>query len=281
MLIGLVPEEKRATVFTVRNFISSISSIACVFIGGQWLSHRPFPGNYQILFAVSGALCFLSLFAWLSMRYPPEEEPSSDAGKKKVSLIEQVKEFQLIYKSSPVFTRYVINYILLNIGLWMVGPIYTLYTVRQLNASDAWIGNSGTIAGICSMVGLYIGKRVVEKWGEVDTQRRLVLLVGLYPIIYGLTHSLTAIMIFQSVYSLLAPSYDLGNTNLFLKILPTDRREDAIATYNTIMSIGPFIFPLVGTTLSGFLGIGPTLIGCGVVTLLGSLSFWIWRIKIK
>jgi MFS family permease len=284
MMIDIVPDDWRATVFTVRNVIGSLVNIGGIFLAGQWLSRMTFPGNYQGLFVITGSLAFLSLFCWMAIRYPTREKKNEDVSALKTqqrSFLNQIKELSLVFQGQPMFTRFIINTLLLNIGMWMVGPLFVLYTVRQLSASDAWIGTSGTIASICSLVGLLAGRRLIQKWGNVVTHRRLVLIIGIYPVLVGLLPSLSLILIVGGVYNLIAPGFSLSNYNVWLNVLPQERREDAAAVFNTIMSIGPFIFPMVGVSLSSAFGISPTLIGCGILALLGSVSFWIWKIQMR
>jgi MFS family permease len=284
MMIDIVPDDWRATVFTVRNVIGSLVNIGGVFLAGQWLSHMAFPGNYQGLFVATGMLSFLSLFCWLSIRFPQLEKKKDAASSIKTqnrSPLDQIKELSQVFRGQPMFSRFMVNTLLLNVGMWMAGPLYVLYTVRQLAASDAWIGTSGTISSICSLVGWLAGRRLIASWGDTITHRRLVLLMGIYPILVGLSPSLSLIMVFSGLINLLSPGFTLSNYNLWLKVLPQERREDAAAVFNTIMSIGPFIFPLVGVSLSTQFSISPTLIGCGVLAMLGSVSFWVWKIQMQ
>jgi Na+/melibiose symporter-like transporter len=225
-------------------------------------------------------VAFLSIFAWLSLRFPAKEENTNEVESRKVTFIDQINELLLIFKDRPVFTRFIINDLFLSVGLWMVGPLYVLYTVRQLQASDAWIGTSATVGTACSLVGWLVGRRLVELWGDSVTARRLGLVLGIYPILVGMTSSLTLILIFGGLISLFSPGFSLGFNNLFLRVLPGENREDSVAIYNTIMGVGSFIFPLVGVTLAGYFGFPPILIGCGVLAVIGALSFWIWRIQL-
>jgi MFS family permease len=312
LMIDLVPDNDRAAIFTNRSLISSLVSIPGVFLAGQWLNRHGFPMNYQVLFLVCGFLAFLNLFAWLGMRFPshpvpkrqPVETPLESEAKpdvtllaveagplpsapgidappaKKNSLILHLQELTHVFRGQPTYTRFMINTLLLNVGMWLVGPLYVLYTVKELGASEAWIGLSSTVASISSLIGLMLGRKLVELWGDVITQRRLVLLLGLYPVLVGLSPSLSIILVVNGIYNLFTPGFSLANYSLSLKAIPSHRREDATAITNTATSIGAAIFPLLGVALSNFLGISLTLILCGLLALFGSLSFWIWKIKV-
>jgi len=46
--------------------------------------------------------------------------------------------------------------------------------------------------------------------------------------------------------------------------------------YMSFVNTGAFIFPLVGVWVADRIGLAPTLIACGIFSILGSTSFW-WR----
>jgi hypothetical protein len=278
MMIDLIPANRRAGFFTIRNMIVSIMTIIGIFLAGQWLSHHSFPGNYQLVFVFFGILSFSDLFVWLNLRFPPKNIENQPQEIKNTSLFKQIKELAQVLKTQPLFARLIVNLLLLNLGIWTVNPLYVLYTVRQLQASDAWIGLNGTVSNICALAGALVARYVVIRWGDSVATRRIVLLSGIYPIIIGLTGSLNMILVYMGLMNLLSPGFSLAVNNLYLKVLPKDNREDSVAIYNTILNIGAFIFPLLGVACASRFGIGPTIVGCGVLTLIGSLSFWLWRI---
>jgi MFS family permease len=278
MLIDLIPINRRAGFFTIRNMITSLVSIAGVFLAGQWLSHHTFPGNYQLVFIFFGILSFSDLFVWLSIKFPPKDIEPLNTTSTKLSLYNHIKELVKVIKNQPTFARLILNCLLLNLGVWAVSPLYVLNSVRRLQASDAWVGLSGTVVNACGLVGLWIARRLVERWGDSLATRRTVLVFGITPILIGLTNSLNLILIYMGLMNLLNFSFCLAVNNLYLKVLPKDNREDGVAIYNTIINTGAFIFPLIGVACAGQFGIAPTIVGCGILTAIGSLSFWVWRI---
>jgi hypothetical protein len=136
MMMDLVPANHRAMVFTNRSLIGSLVTIAGVFLGGQWLSHYQFPGNYQWLFATMGSLALFNLFVWLYMRFPAKGERLIP-DRNQHPIISQLHQMSEIFRNYPLFTRYTINQFLWSIGIWATGPLFILYAVRQLSASDA------------------------------------------------------------------------------------------------------------------------------------------------
>ena len=280
LMIDIVPEDRRAAVFTTRSILSTLVSIAGVFLAGQWLNRHPFPGNYQALFLVAGLVAFLNLFAWLGLRYPASAAAPPAAGAASPGLSAHLADLLQVFRGQPMFTRFMLNSLLLNLGQWMAGPLYILYTVRQLGATDAWIGELGTLSSICGLLGWLLGRQLAERWGDLLTQRRVALLLGLYPLLVGLFPSLPVIMLVASLYNLLTPSFSLSNYNVWLKIVPAQRREDDAAINNTLMSIGASLFPLLGVALAGRFSLSGVIIACGLLTLFGALSWWLWQIRL-
>jgi MFS family permease len=77
---------------------------------------------------------------------------------------------------------------------------------------------------------------------------------------------------------LMSPGVNLSHFNTLLGVIPDERRPEYTALYVSIVNIGAFISPLIGIALAGIFGFQPVLIGCGLLSILGSTSFWIWRV---
>ena len=66
------------------------------------------------------------------------------------------------------FFRIVVNTLLFNLGAWMVGPLYMIFYVRELQASDGWVGTLGTLAHVGVITGYWLWRRIVRRIGERD-----------------------------------------------------------------------------------------------------------------
>jgi hypothetical protein len=78
---------------------------------------------------------------------------------------------------------------------------------------------------------------------------------------------------------LIVPGINLSHFNTLLKVTPASNRPGYTALYITIMNIGAFVGPLIGIALAGIFGVGNTLILGGILSILGSTSFWLWPIQ--
>jgi hypothetical protein len=87
------------------------------------------------------------------------------------------------------------------------------------------------------------------------------------------------ILFVSAFYGLVHPSYALSHNNSLLKTFPPGKEHEGIAVYNTINRIGIVICPIIGVALAEWIGdVRVVLIICGVISLLGSLSFHIWPV---
>jgi MFS family permease len=170
----------------------------------------------------------------------------------------------------------VINTLAHGIGLWLIGPLYVLYYVRTLGASDGWIGLNGTLASLMPVLGFYLWQRGIIRWGENRVLKWSIGLVGLYPVLVGLSPNLTLILVWTAVYGLINPGVALSHYSMLLKVCPAAERPRYLGVYTAIMNLAAFVMPLVGVQLANRVGFAPLLVTGGLVCLLGSNLFR-WR----
>jgi MFS family permease len=72
----------------------------------------------------------------------------------------------------------------------------------------------------------------------------------------------------------MAPGINLSHFNTLLKIIPEGNRPGYTALYITVTNFGAFISPLIGVAIANVIGYGPALIIFGILSILGSSSFW-------
>jgi MFS family permease len=277
MLADVVPESQRARVFAARNIISAMVVTAGTFVAARWLAVTLFPINYQVVYAVGFVGAALSTFYITRMRVP--DSVVAPAATQRITPRALIVGARDAFRQQPDFTKIVVSTLAHGLGLWMIGPIYVLYYVRQLGASDGWIGTNAMIANLTPVIGYYVWQRVVARRGENWVLRVTISLIGLYPILVGLTPNLTVILLWTGLQGLIASGINLGHFPMLLKVCPAGGRPLYLGIYTTIMNIGAFIMPLVGVWLADQVGFMPALIAGGAMCLLGSSLFRWWPLK--
>ena len=280
LLSDVVPEDKRAGVFSARSIIYNISMSICGILFGIWLEKKIFPGNYQILYAFGFATSLLSFYYLLKVQVPDSSvKPQIQETRKNASLHQVWFNINQVVSKNKGFIRITGDTLLHGIGIWMVGPLYILHYMRNLGATEAWLGLNTTILTTATILGYAFWRWLMGRWGEPVTLKRTILLIGVYPLVVGLLPSMSLILIATAINGLIVPGVNLSHFNTLLKVTPEENRPGYTAVYMTIANIGAFICPLVGVAFANHFGIAPTMIGCGFLCILGSTSFWIWPIR--
>ncbi len=288
LLAELIPEVDRARVLATRNIVLAIASTAGIFLAGRWLDRATFPFNFQVMYSVGFVASMISLTYIVKLRVSDSVVPDSpartpgDAGQRNAfrAAWEGFRSVPVTIRQAateqPDFVRIVINTLAHGIGLWMIGPIYVLYFVRTLGATDGWIGLNGTVASLLPVIGFALWQRGIARWGENRVLRWTISVVGIYPILVGLSPNLTVILIWTAINGLVTPGTSLSHYPMLLKVCPATDRPRYLAVYIATMNLAAFIAPLLGVWLAGRIGFGPMLALGGALCLLGS-SLFRWR----
>ncbi len=279
LLAEAIPEERRATVFSARNIVVGVTTSILTYAAGFWLEQALYPVNYQLMYAACFAASMLSQYFLVKLEVteaPPLSAPPSPARR---PLGERLKSFWLPFAGQPAFTRIVRNTFMHGLGIWMAAPLYVLFFVKDLGANEAWVGLNATLASVANIFGYMFWRWAITRWGEPAILKRVILWAGCMALLDGLLGNLTLILLVTAVNGLLIPGLNLSHFNTFLKVIPAERRPDDHALYSTIMNVGAFVAPLVSVALAAVIGLGPTLVVCGVLCILGSSSFWWWPVQ--
>ena len=274
MLADVIPETMRVRVFAVRNILVAVAATAAIFLAGRWLENAPYPTNYQVMYFIGFAASMVSIYYIARMKVPDSTMPAG--GARPVGLRSLWLAWKEALAHEPDFVRLIGNTLAHGAGLWMIGPLYVLYFVKTLGATEGWLGLNGTLGNLTPVIGYMLWQRAIMRWGDNRVLKWTISFVGVYPIIVGMTHGLAPILALTALYGLLAPGTNLAHFDMLLKICPPADRPLYVGIYTTIMNIGAFIMPFVGIALANRFGFAPVLIAGGVMCLVGS-SLFRWR----
>ncbi len=279
MLGEVIPSDRWATIFSARYTISSITSSIFIYLSGQWLNNVVFPVNYQIMYAIGFAASMFSSYFLVKVSTVQRDlpRPVENASMDHPAPV----NFWRALKRWPDFIRFTRNTFIFELGLWMATPLYVLYYVRSLNANEAWIGLNGTIGGMAGIFGYLLWRRAIIRFGDLRVLRLTILWAGFYPLLVGLSGSLTFILLATTLNWLIIPGFNVSHLNTFLRITPENRRPEYYAMFSTVTNLGLFLCPLIGVFLAELIGFGPMLVACGVLSIVGAWTFYLWPVKVR
>lgn len=280
-IMKLIPPDKRIRVFTNRSLLTlSVTGIG-VYIFGKWLDRVAYPNSFQWMVVFAVAISLLSLLFWLKVKLPENNTGSLLTDKRKSKGHRINVGFLQYLNLRTDYGKVVINQILAYIGLWTATPLYVLYIVKNLHATDEWIGLQVTVNSIAAIVGWLAARKLCFKWGEDRVLKWSSQFVSLYPFLMSFAFSMRPLLFISALNSIVTPIFSLSHNNCLLRAIPAENEHDGISFYNSIFSLGNFICPILGVMLADKLGITAVLLGCGVISFIGSLSFHIWPYSIN
>jgi MFS family permease len=273
-LLGeMVSEQQRIRVFSMRSLINSGMISAVTFVVGQWLNRASFPFNYQVAYGVAW-LCGMASLTHLVLASrllgPRAAAKPATPGPWRLWPADLAQQ--------PDFVHFMLNSLLHNLALWLAGPLYVLYFVRQMGATDAWLGLYATVTSLSAIVGLLFWRMVAERLREPRTVRLTVLSIGFMPLMAGLVPNLNVMLVLTAINGFFAAGINISTLNVMLKTLPEDRQPQFMGLYTAVLNAGAFVAPLLAVAVAGRIGLGPMLVVCGVVGGFGGLAHWVWRV---
>jgi len=285
LLADVIPERDRARVFANRNIIVSATVAVLTFAAGRWLEGASalhwavFPANYQVMYLVGFVGAAASSLVLLRIRVP--ESVVIDRRRRVKVGRPSMAAIKTMLAENRDFVRITLNTLLFDMGAWLVGPLYILFFVRELGASDGWIGLNNTLANLGVIAGYALWRRLLRKWGYGRTLLISVPLAASYAFLVALFPDMSLILVWGVLINLINPGVSLSHFNILLKMTPDDRRASYIAIYSSIMNVGAFVGPAVGVALAGLWGIRTVLIVGGVIRLLGAGLFYLFRVQVQ
>ena len=285
MLADVIPERDRARVFANRSIISSAAVAGLTLLAGRWLEGSAsiqwaaFPANYQVLYIVGFVTSLISL-AFLLRIQPPtskviQRKPQHKTAKPSFS------QLRTMFAENRDFVRMTSNTLVYNLGAWLVGPLYILFFVRELSASDGWIGLNSTLANLGVVAGYALWRRWIRRLGYNRTLLIAIPLSASYAFLVSLFPDLTAILAWGVLINLVNPGVNLSHFNILLKLCPDDRRASYMAIYSTMMNAGAFVCPVIGVALSELWGVRTVLLVGGGIRLAGAMLFYVFRVRVQ
>jgi MFS family permease len=183
-------------------------------------------------------------------------------------------------RGNPQFIRFLANTLVGNLGAFLASPLYIIYYVRQLGASDAWIASSTLVANVAAMLGFVLARRFIPRFGEGKLLRITWPLTGLLPLLIGTSGSLNVVLVIIFCYQVVTPLLNLSHYNMLLEVTPADRRPTYISVFGSLNNALAFVLPMVGVALAEAIGPGVGLVLAGALWIAGGLVFSIWPVRV-
>ena len=266
-----VSAANRARVVSIRNVWIGITSTLAAFLGGKFLDYIRFPINYQILFAIAFASSLMSLYYLTRLKLPAA---STAIRARANDMPSGVRPFIDMLRSSRAYSQFAIIAFIFYWGMAFPVPLYSIYWVRVLNASDGWVGLLNMVGSATTIVFYPIWGRLTERRGTHYAIAVTTIGLAVYPLATALSPSVEWLIPVALLGGIFSSGFALAIFNRLLEVSPEQHRASHIAAFNTLVNIAAFIAPLISTSLTDVFGIHAILTVGAVMRLVGSILFW-------
>jgi MFS family permease len=271
--------ERRYELMSRRWSILGMTTAITIAIAGQVLDQIGFHLNYQIVFlglSMGGLISYYSS----SRIQIPDSEPVDSANHH--SLRSNLTEYHQMLNSSPKFVSITLKQFVYLFGITLATPLFPLYFVRELNASDAWIGLLYTAQTAVLVVGYFFWSRQSRRRGSRFILLTSTFCVSLYPGLVALTTNHTIIFIFSTLAGLFQAGIDLVFFDELMKTIPLRYSPTYVSLAQSIQYLSAILAPLVSTYLANLFGLTNALLFSTGVRLVGFVLFaWQGRRPLK
>jgi Na+/melibiose symporter-like transporter len=261
---------KRYELMSRRWSLLGLTTALTVAITGQVLDRLDFPINYQIVFMGLSLGGLISYYFSSHIRLPDAEVPPGITG---LSLGSRLKEnYELIKKERPFLSFNLKRFVFLT-GQSLAIPLFPLYYVRVLQASNSWIGLIATAQTSVMLIGYFFWTRQSRRRGSRFVLLWTTLGLSLFPAMVASTRQIEWIVVIAGLGGILQAGIDLVFFDELMKTVPEESCATFVSYAQSIQYLSSFIAPLIGTSLATWIGIpGAMLVSTGI-RLLGFALF--------
>jgi MFS family permease len=235
-----------------------------------------FPVNYQAIFLGLSLGGLISYYFSSHIRLPDTAPPEQIVAAGKQSIRQGASMYMSLLRGQPAFVSFVSKRLVYLLGLAFAAPLFPLYFVHGIHATDDWIAKINMAYTIGAMMGYVLWTRVSRRKGA-----RLVLLsatlgMSLYPALVASTGRVEIIRIYALAAGIFGAGVDLVFFDELMKTVP----EAYSATFVSLaQSMGylPTIFgPMIATIMGDWIGVAGALVVSGVIRLTG-FGLFAWK----
>ena len=272
----LLPGRRRIEVLARRRIVDAAILVVAVPLVGELLDKLAFPYGYQIAYGIAFVAGMMSVAVLLRLQ-PPQApasapSPSVASARPRFSLRRTVAE-------TPPFFRYTAIRAVYNLGMSLAQPLYIIYFVRVLGASDAWLGFRLSVGNVAILLGYSIWPRIVDRYGDLRVMRWIAPVIALYPLGVALARDLNMIVAIIALMSLVTPATNLTFFNTSINVCPPDRRTSYLSFYTTAINVTGFIGPLLGVALADAIGVAGALMIAAGIRMVGGILFSLFPLE--
>jgi hypothetical protein len=252
--------------------ILGITTTIGMLAAGQILYRVVFPFNYIIVFIGSSGGSLISYLASSQICLSATEPP---AARQKTPIRQGFREYtSLLRQKKPFLSQVAKRFVYLS-GTNLLTPLFPLYFVHIVHASDEWIGFINTAQTATLIVGYFFWIQQIRRRRSRQILMITTLGMSLYPAIVALTRHAGLIVLFSGISGMFQAGIDLLFFDELMKTVPVEHSAMFVSLDQTVQYLSAIIAPLAGIFIADLIGLGGALIVGAGIRFIGSAWFLI------
>lgn len=262
--------EGRYTLLSRRWAIFGLTSVIGTFVVTRLIDRMAFPLNYALMF-IGLSLGGLISYYFSNRIVLPDQTPPAFASA--TSAREAARNYLAILRANPAFVSFASKRFVYFSAISLTAPIFPLYFVREVSATDSQIGTINMTLTLVMLVGYFLWPWVSKKKGGRFVLLATTLGMASYPALVGSTEKIDAIVLFAGIAGLFQAGLDLVFFDELMKTVPPEYSATFVSLAQSMQYLSTVIAPLLGTTLADTIGLGGALWVSAGLRLLGFFLF--------
>jgi len=249
--------------------IMGLTTAISVVIIGQVLQALAFPVNYQLVFMAFSVAGVISYRYNLRIRLT-DQTPREFVGGPPV---QRIRAMVALVRAEPRFTRYMSRKLVYSMGLRLVAPLIPLFYIREVHASDAWIGVIATAQSLALLTGYVLWRQQSRVRGPRFVLLTATAVSAAFPAALALVRPEPLVAAVVAVGALFTAGTDLAMFDELMKTIPRGQGLTFAAIDQSTTNAGGIVAPLIGATLAQVIGIPNALLLGAAISLAGFALF--------
>jgi MFS family permease len=154
-------------------------------------------------------------------------------------------------------------------GVTLAAPIFPLYFVREVQATNAWIGIIATSQTIMALIGYTLWTRQSRLHGSRRVLMLTTLGMSLFPAMVASTRQVWLIACFAAVAGIFQAGLDLVFFDELMKTVPIKYSATFISLAQSMQYLSTIVSPFIGTWIADHFSLTAALITSSVIRLIG------------
>jgi MFS family permease len=250
--------------------ILGLTTAVTVAIAGQVLDRINFPLNYQLVFIGLSLGGLLSYTFSSRIKLPDAEPPPRQPG---LSLSQRFKGYVRLIRGQKDFVSFTAKRFVYLSASALGAPLFPLYFVRVVHASDAWIGAINMAQTAILLIGYPLWSQQWRRRGARFVLLWTTLGLTLYPVLTAFTQRVELIVVYAALSGIFQAGLDLVFFDELMKTVPPEYSATFVSFAQSLQYLSTMASPLVGAFLADHIGIGGGLLVSAALRLIGFALF--------